>query len=76
MGMEPNCARCWTIPQLNEPELGFTQPGEGREGLTEKDGIGMLPGRRTRRSAQRYPACSCSTKGSSIEEGMGISGTR
>lgn len=42
-----------TISSLNARVLGSTQDEEGRVGLMEKEGMGMEPGRRRRRSAQR-----------------------
>jgi hypothetical protein len=52
-----------------------THSNEGRGGETKKEGMGMCPGRRTRRSAQRYPAWIWSTRGASSAWGIGSSET-
>lgn len=49
---------------------------EGRGGSTKKDGMGIYPGRRMSRSAQRYPVKISSTNGASSSWGMGISGIK
>jgi hypothetical protein len=46
-------ARALTMSATNARVEGSTHEVEGSEGVKAKDGIGMQPGRRIRRSAQR-----------------------
>jgi hypothetical protein len=48
--------RCLTMSSLKPRFVQLIQSGEGKEGETEKEGIGIEPGNSIRRSAHRNPA--------------------
>lgn len=58
---------------MNRFRRGSVQECEGRGGSTPNEGIGMFPGSRSKRLAQRYPSYNTLTRGSSSSAGIGVS---